>query len=549
MIRKLFCAAAILLFAAMAGRVSIVEAADSGNFADLNDKIEPSVVRIEVTKGESKGIGSGFVVADDGTLVTNYHVIAGASEATAVFKNGDKSEVQGTLWLDSKRDIAILKINKQGLTPLPLAEKLPIQGDAVAAYGAPMTEGIVSAVREGRELQEDDPLPGKWIQTTAPISPGNSGGPLLNHEGQVVAMNTIVLLIGPSLNFAISSIDVADALKRANGRKLVALADGAAKAKPVKRSSKSTNEMAVKDIPAAVMDSYVSAAQKMGRQAISDARKKLSEAKEALNGMKEGSTNNTKAMASIDKLDYTVQTFKGKKYYHFPDLDAKQKYVGIQQKEVDKYDELVKNLDESQQGMLNFLKNGGPELQLKSAGDVGYVSNLPIYLLTGDDEFRTYMGNNPVTVRGLKTDKLAVGSKLDGKVMYVSATESDATRFEATKVNTFILRAVPDEVLLEHLKTSPGSLAAGSGKSAVAGSNTAKSSGGATPAAAAKNADFRTWSDKSGKYQLEAQLVSKADDKVVLKRHDNGELITLPIEKLSQLDQDFLKSSIVGAKP
>jgi hypothetical protein len=242
---------------------------------------------------------------------------------------------------------------------------------------------------------------------------------------------------------------------------------------------------------------------------------------------------------------------KGKKYYHFPYQDAKQKYLAIQQKEVEKYDELVKNLDDSQQGLLNFLKNSGPELQLNSVGDVGCASNLPVYLITGDDEFRTYLGNNPVTVRGIKTDKLAVGSKLDGKVMFVSGIESGATRFESSKVNIFILREVPDDVLLEHLKISSGGLAAAANKSAVAGSNAAKSvaGGSATPAAAAKNTDFRTWSDKSGKYQLEAQLVTRVDDKVVLKRHDNGELITLPIDKLSQLDQDFLKSNVAAAKP
>jgi hypothetical protein len=95
----------------------------------------------------------------------------------------------------------------------------------------------------------------------------------MNHDGQVMAMNTIVLLIGQNLNFAISSIDVADALKRSNGKKLVALTDGAAKAKPVKRPSKLKNEIAAKDIPAAALDAYVSAAQKGFRQAMSDARK------------------------------------------------------------------------------------------------------------------------------------------------------------------------------------------------------------------------------------------------------------------------------------
>ena len=154
MIRISLLWAAILALASAVTSTNIVGAADSGSLPDLTEKVTPSIVRIDVIKGDSKGVGSGYVVAEDGTLATNYHVIAGTTAATAVFKNGDKFDVLGTLLLDPKRDIAILKINKPGLTPLPLADKLPRQGDAVAAYGAPVglsfsvTEGIVSAIAQ-----------------------------------------------------------------------------------------------------------------------------------------------------------------------------------------------------------------------------------------------------------------------------------------------------------------------------------------------------------------------------------------------------------------
>ncbi len=297
MFKRVRCAAAIFACSLIFSSRPAARAADSVNLADLIAKVEPSVVRIDVTHGESKGVGSGYVIGEDGTVATNYHVIAGASEATAVFKNGDKADVQGTLWLDPKRDIAILKINKQGLTPLPLAVQLPRSGDSVAAIGRPVglsfsaSEGIVSAVRQGKELSDDDSFPGTWIQTTAPISPGNSGGPLVNQEGKVVAMPTMVLVIGQNLNFAISSIDVADALKKTIGKKMLSLADGAAKAKPNGAASKSKNEIAAKEIPAAALEAYVAARQKGYQQALSDAHKKLTEAKEVLSAMKEGSTN------------------------------------------------------------------------------------------------------------------------------------------------------------------------------------------------------------------------------------------------------------------
>ncbi len=153
-------------------------------------------------------------------------------------------------------------------------------------------------------------------------------------------------------------------------------------------------------------------------------------------------------------------------------------------------------------------------------------------------------------VRGIKTEKLAIGSKLDDSVMFVAGTES--FRIESSKINIFVLREVPDDLLLEHLKGAPSGAAIAGGKaSAVAGNVVAtKSATGATQTAAATKPDeIRTWSDKTGKYKIEAQLVTKVDDKVILKRRDNGEIITLAIDKLSTADQEFLKANAAGTKP
>ena len=115
------------------------------------------------------------MVEADGTVVTNCHVIAGAREATAVFKNGDTAKVLGTLLIDQNRDIAIIKIDKQSLPTVPLSDALPRQGDSVTAFGAPIglsfsaSDGIISAIRKGQELAEGETLPGTWIQTTAPF--------------------------------------------------------------------------------------------------------------------------------------------------------------------------------------------------------------------------------------------------------------------------------------------------------------------------------------------------------------------------------------------
>ncbi len=108
----------------------------AADLADLIEKIEPSIVRIDVVKGDGRGVGSGYVLMSDGVVATNYHVIAGANEATAVFKNGQTAKVLGTLLLDDKRDIAIVKIDMQSLPILSLADVLPRQGDSVTAFGA-----------------------------------------------------------------------------------------------------------------------------------------------------------------------------------------------------------------------------------------------------------------------------------------------------------------------------------------------------------------------------------------------------------------------------
>jgi S1-C subfamily serine protease len=532
--------------------------ADSGSLADLIEKVVPSVVRIDVVKGEGRGVGSGYVVAD-GLVATNHHVIAGANEATAVFKNGETAKVLGTLLLDDKRDIAILKIDKPSLPVLPLADALPRQGDSVTAFGAPVglsfsaSDGIVSAVRQGQEISDSDTIPGTWIQTTAPISPGNSGGPLVNREGKVVAMNTMVLIIGQNLNFAISSLDVADALKKAKDQPLATLADGAAKAKTKHvNTKKSRTELTAKDVPAASIDSFVTSGQKLYHDAQSSARTKLREANEQLRAMKSGTTNSAvAAQAKSQGAGYVVNHVRGQTYYLFPDVQTREKCVAEQQKVASRLEELAKKLDDPQQGLLNYFKYAGPELALQTVGDVGFVPELIVGSVDDEDEFRSFVGRIPVSVRGFTTGELAIGSKLDGRVMFVAGTETFRTKDSDSKVNVFVLREMPDEVLLEHLQPSGKVAANSSDSNPLASANSATSATASKEGsfkkiapeqddnAAVKMDEFRTWTDKTGKFKVEAKLVAAIDDKVVLKRRD-GDILTVPIASLSQPDQAFL---------
>jgi len=179
--------------------------------AELFRAASPAVVRVEVYDRDfhPSGQGSGFLVSDDGLVVTNYHVIENAQFATILLSNELKCLVEGVVAWDRSADLALLKIQGKKLSCLDtLARDLPDIGAKVYAIGSPkgltntLSEGIVSGHREIR-------LGLQAIQMTAAISPGSSGGPLLTAEGKVVGVTTLFLQGGQSLNFAVPSDRVA----------------------------------------------------------------------------------------------------------------------------------------------------------------------------------------------------------------------------------------------------------------------------------------------------------------------------------------------------
>lgn len=211
--------------------------AAAGDTTSLVRQVEPSVVVIQVTREKGSGIGSGFPLDDKGTIVTNYHVIEGAKSIKIKF--GDKTaDVPGFLVFSPGKDIAVLKANlgPEKLSPLKLATAKPVKGETVFTFGAPLgfdstvSNGIVSSVRKGTDLREifktmfksdiyvDEQhydLDAVWVQTTAPISGGNSGGPLVNVKGEVIGLNTWHLVSGQNMNFAISADHITEMMRSA----------------------------------------------------------------------------------------------------------------------------------------------------------------------------------------------------------------------------------------------------------------------------------------------------------------------------------------------
>ena len=172
---------------------------------DIYESTSPGVVAIRVLTDSGRGLGSGFVIDEEGHIITNFHVIEGVTTLEVDFASGYKT--RGTvIGSDTDSDLAVIKVKAppEELSPLPFGDSSEIQvGQTVVAIGNPfglsgtMTLGIVSAF--GRTLQSLHEAPGGGlftagdiIQTDAAINPGNSGGPLLNLDGEVIGVNRAI---------------------------------------------------------------------------------------------------------------------------------------------------------------------------------------------------------------------------------------------------------------------------------------------------------------------------------------------------------------------
>jgi S1-C subfamily serine protease len=173
----------------------IYEAAGPGVVQVLSTVVDESNPFLGPQEGQSQG--SGFVIDKAGHIVTNYHVVEGATDVQVSFSENERIPAK-VVGIDPSTDIALLEVDEQAraLTPLPLGDSDLVRvGDAVVAIGNPfglertITAGIVSALQ--REITAPNGFAiDKVIQTDAPINPGNSGGPLLDARGGVIGVNS-----------------------------------------------------------------------------------------------------------------------------------------------------------------------------------------------------------------------------------------------------------------------------------------------------------------------------------------------------------------------
>ena len=190
-------------------QISSIKAKTSSDFSGIIESAVKAVVTIRTNKAQ----GTGFIITNDGYLVTNYHVVDGATNADALTSNQVSNKLR-LVGYDEELDIALLKI-EGSFDSLRFDNSNDVKiGEKVIAIGNPLglsfsvTEGIVSAV--DRTVKGS---PGEYIQTDAALNPGNSGGPLINSDGKVIGINNFKVT-GDNIGFALESNDIIDEVNK-----------------------------------------------------------------------------------------------------------------------------------------------------------------------------------------------------------------------------------------------------------------------------------------------------------------------------------------------
>lgn len=199
--------------------VGVTQTENQSNGFEFNpfNPFSPFPPRQRQQQKVNQNIGSGFIISDDGLIITNKHVVSDTNAKYKVLTNDKKEYEVKQIYRDPLNDMAILKIDAKGLKKLTLGDSSKLKlGQLTIAIGTPLgeftntvTTGIVSGL--GRGITAGSAFEGyvekldNVIQTDAAINPGNSGGPLLNSAGQVIGINTAVAQEGQNIGFALPS--------------------------------------------------------------------------------------------------------------------------------------------------------------------------------------------------------------------------------------------------------------------------------------------------------------------------------------------------------
>jgi hypothetical protein len=485
---------------------SIVWGQAPPTLAPLVTRVDPSVVTITLPNERE---GSGFVVDAKGLVVTNYHVIEGAKHATVTFADKKILVVDGFVAVNVSKDLALLHVqshNKE-LPALRLAESLPAKGDRVFAFGAPMglsgsvSDGIVAAIRPGHEvrltllrLAHRDiyhdvlgyDMDAQWIQTTAPISPGNSGGPLVNGNGEVVGVNTWVCASGQNLNFSLSVLHLREFLAAA-GTSVQLLSS-----LPAPRSHNAERFRGDAQKTLDVWNQLNKCKVELNEETLACEKKlqKIVVPADPRHTMKGQATRSKKMAALYEQMAKIYGEYAGK-VKALDNAEADPDVVILAVFEAD----LAQRYGDACQELSTALATQSDVEVWHAERNLGRFKELSSDLRTRRDILR-----------------LNLSRKYDKKFPTLEETAKGA---ESAAVDGGGEKRVNETAV------------------APAGEK------GQSPTAADKHSVLRVWTDRTGRYQVQAKYVELEEGKVTLEKPD-GTVIRVPIASLSEADQRFI---------
>jgi hypothetical protein len=491
------------------------------DLADVIEESERSVVRIEVKGKSGDSIGSGFVVETSGVIVTNVHVLAGAQEATATFANGKSFKIEGTYYFDESRDICIAQLDGDELPKIVVSRVAPRKGETVTALGAPRglsftaTNGIVSAMRKGEQLGGD--RTGTWIQIDAALSPGNSGGPLINGKGRVIAMSTLASTgNSQNLNFGISASDIRDAIQESRQYDLLSLPEGVGELELDERGGgggdamidrPSISEEVISDYVQDCRDDYKPLSKKIVRQA--------SEADKEFRLMRRGKVPTPRNIN--EDVVVLVSSRNKKREFYFRTDRVKEREVRKAEQKSSELKEvknaLAKNVDNG--SLFELLKHTGQYLKTDQEGSIGCMQDGIMIHPYNDHDAIVLFDDQPYLLWLPTTSGLSRGTEIPPTTVYVAGTETVSIPGKSTMAVTVLVSLKDSEL-----------------KKAIFGD---------VQDAARKGkkveSEMRTWT--AGKHSVIAKVVRVGDEKITLEKV-NGKTVDVPLTILSESDISYL---------
>lgn len=547
-----FLLSAMLAFG-FAGMIVIAPAL-AQDLADVMEQAEKCVVRVNVHTQDGDGHGSGFLVDERGTIVTNCHVIAGATSAKVMFSDNTSYEVEGTYHIDPQRDIAVLMLKSPpSRACLKIAPQLPRKGETVTAIGAPhgldftVTQGIVSAVRTSEQMKQlglDDHL-GTWLQVDSAISPGNSGGPLLGKQGDVIGMSTMVLSVGQNLNFGISAVDIADAVKISKGKSAQSLADGAAKVKPPKSSRGGPSKSP--PVPKSAIDQYVALGRKDFKTLVTKLKADLLAQNKTLKSFKDGEVISEPITSNGRPVKAGVMRSRtGDDTWVFTSQKFKDEFVERQTEHC----KILKDVFAATKGpmtndsLFQMLSKAGPQLDSRKLKSVGFIGNARFLMGLDDVMSLIEYDGNVYFAELTSVAGLFAGEQLLPSAMYVR----DAITLKGPEgpMTATVLQQVAEEDLQSAILGEAAPESESASVQPKTGSSTDSSVNGVS--GLTNDNDLfdekptgkdREWTAKSG-HKIRGVLQSKTATHVKIKRSDNQKVIEVKIDTLSDADKKFL---------